>query len=41
MEKCYLIGNLAEWSIALVLKTNVPKGSGGSNPSVSANIRLE
>ena len=27
---------VAEWSIALVLKTNVPRGTGGSNPSASA-----
>ena len=28
---------MAEWSIAAVLKTVDPKGSGGSNPSLSAN----
>jgi accessory colonization factor AcfC len=27
---------LAEWSIAAVLKTVVPEGTGGSNPSASA-----
>src|SRR5688572_18775046 len=27
-------GELAEWSIAAVLKTVEPKGSGGSNPSL-------
>ena len=27
---------MAEWSIAAVLKTVDPKGSGGSNPSLSA-----
>ena len=27
---------MAEWSIAAVLKTVVPKGTGGSNPSFSA-----
>jgi hypothetical protein len=27
---------LAEWSIAAVLKTVEPRGSGGSNPSLSA-----
>jgi hypothetical protein len=27
---------LAEWSIAAVLKTVVPRGTGGSNPSLSA-----
>ena len=27
---------MAEWSIASVLKTEVLKGTGGSNPSLSA-----
>ena len=27
---------MAEWSNALVLKTSVPRGTGGSNPSFSA-----
>ena len=27
---------MAEWSIAAVLKTVEPRGSGGSNPSLSA-----
>ena len=31
-----LIGEVAEWSIAPVLKTDVLKGTGGSNPSLSA-----
>ena len=31
-----LSGELAEWSNAAVLKTVDPKGSGGSNPSLSA-----
>ena len=30
------IGEVAEWSIAAVLKTVDPQGSGGSNPSLSA-----
>jgi hypothetical protein len=30
------IGEMAEWSNAVVLKTIVPKGTGGSNPSLSA-----
>ena len=30
-------GELAEWSIAAVLKTVDPQGSGGSNPSFSAS----
>ena len=29
-------GELAEWSNAVVLKTIVPKGTGGSNPSLTA-----
>ncbi len=29
-------GELAEWSNAPVLKTGVPQGTGGSNPSFSA-----
>jgi hypothetical protein len=29
---------MAEWSIAAVLKTVDPQGSGGSNPSLSASI---
>ena len=29
-------GEVAEWSIAPVLKTDVPRGTGGSNPSLSA-----
>ena len=30
-------GEMAEWSIAPVLKTDVLRGTGGSNPSLSAN----
>ena len=30
-------GEMAEWSIAAVLKTVEVKASGGSNPSLSAN----
>ncbi len=33
-------GGMAEWSIAAVLKTAVPQGTGGSNPSPSASTRL-
>lgn len=29
-------GDVAEWSNASVLKTDVPRGTGGSNPSISA-----
>ena len=32
---------MAEWSIAAVLKTVDLKGSGGSNPSLSAKAGLE
>tara|TARA_B100001778_G_scaffold179591_1_gene147690 strand:+ start:189 stop:329 length:141 start_codon:yes stop_codon:yes gene_type:complete len=32
-------GELAEWSNAAVLKTVEPKGSGGSNPSLSAKTK--
>ena len=28
---------MVEWSITTVLKTVVPRGTGGSNPSLSAN----
>jgi hypothetical protein len=31
---------VAEWSIAAVLKTAEPQGSGGSNPSLSANLSV-
>ena len=30
-------GEMVEWSITAVLKTAVPRGTGGSNPSLSAN----
>ena len=33
-----LSGGMAEWSKAAVLKTVEPQGSGGSNPSPSANV---
>ena len=33
---CTRIGEVAEWSIAAVLKTVVLRGTGGSNPSLSA-----
>ena len=34
------IGEMVEWSITVVLKTTVPRGTGGSNPSLSA-IHIE
>tara|TARA_Y100000994_G_scaffold247886_1_gene254277 strand:- start:16168 stop:16293 length:126 start_codon:yes stop_codon:yes gene_type:complete len=33
-------GEVAEWSNAAVLKTVVPQGTGGSNPSFSALFSL-
>ena len=33
------IGRMVEWSITVVLKTTVPRGTGGSNPSPSASAR--
>ena len=37
-KKCstFVAGEMAEWSIAAVLKTVELRGSGGSNPSLSA-----
>ena len=37
MYICLRLGEVAEWSNALVLKTSVPQGTGGSNPSFSAS----
>ena len=34
------IGEMAEWSNAPVLKTGVLRGTGGSNPSLSAKISV-
>ena len=34
-----MLGEVAEWSIAAVLKTVELRGSGGSNPSLSARSR--
>tara|TARA_Y100000589_G_scaffold91174_1_gene85800 strand:+ start:2269 stop:2460 length:192 start_codon:yes stop_codon:yes gene_type:complete len=34
-------GEMAEWSNAVVLKTIVPQGTGGSNPSLSASIKAQ
>ena len=34
------IGEMVEWSITAVLKTAVPIGTGGSNPSLSAEISV-
>ena len=34
-------GEMVEWSITVVLKTTVLRGTGGSNPSLSAkNVKL-
>ena len=35
-----LFGEMVEWSITAVLKTAVPRGTGGSNPSLSAKKRF-
>ena len=34
-------GKMAEWSNASVLKTDVRKRTGGSNPSLSARLLLQ
>ena len=36
IRRIFAAGEMAEWSIAAVLKTVEPQGSGGSNPSLSA-----
>ena len=33
-------GEMVEWSITAVLKTAVPRGTGGSNPSLSAKMQV-
>lgn len=33
----FFLGEVVEWSITTVLKTVVLRGTGGSNPSLSAN----
>ena len=39
--RCEIFGRVAEWSNAPVLKTGVPQGTGGSNPSPTASrVRL-
>ncbi len=39
VSRAQISGELAEWSKAAVLKTVDPKGSGGSNPSLSAKLK--
>jgi hypothetical protein len=39
-KRMYYIGEMAEWSIAAVLKTVDCYRSGGSNPSFSAGLKL-
>ena len=34
-----IVGEMSEWSNVPVLKTGVPQGTGGSNPSLSAKKR--
>ena len=46
MVKCkngytFALGEMAEWSIAAVLKTVELRGSGGSNPSLSAENKAK
>ena len=36
VKKRTTLGKMVEWSITPVLKTGVPRGTGGSNPSLSA-----
>ena len=36
-----IVGEVAEWSIAAVLKTVVLRGTGGSNPSLSAESKTK
>ena len=36
----FVAGEMVEWSITAVLKTAVLKGTGGSNPSLSATERI-
>ena len=38
LQSYFCAGELAEWSIAAVLKTVDCNRSGGSNPSLSANL---
>ena len=38
--RTFVPGEMAEWSIAAVLKTVELRGSGGSNPSLSAKKRI-
>ncbi len=33
-----IVGEMSEWSNVPVLKTGVPQGTGGSNPSLSAKL---
>ena len=32
---------MVEWSITVVLKTTVPRGTGGSNPALSAESKID
>ncbi len=41
LETLKINGEMAEWSIAAVLKTVEGHTSGGSNPSLSAKINLK
>ena len=39
-ENFVFLGEMAEWSIASVLKTDVPRGTRGSNPFLSAKTLI-
>ena len=36
-----IFGEMVEWSITPVLKTGVLRGTGGSNPSLSAESKID
>ena len=37
-DSTFVLGEMVEWSITVVLKTIELRGSGGSNPSLSADF---
>lgn len=41
LYKDIIFGEMVEWTITTVLKTVGPKGSGGSNPSLTATSTTE
>ena len=40
LSRQWSTGEMVEWSITVVLKTTVPRGTGGSNPSLSAESSM-